>query len=52
MFYEYLKKININLLKNSNKELIISTSGTTGKKKSIVQPNRKNYKAWEFKEIA
>ena len=25
MFYEYLKKININLLKNSNKELIIST---------------------------
>ena len=41
MFNEYLKKININLLKNSNKELIISTSGTTGKKKSIVQPNRK-----------
>ena len=41
MFNEYLKKININLLKNSNKELIISTSGTTGKKKSIVQPNGK-----------
>ena len=40
MFNEYLKK-NINLLKNSNKELIISTSGTTGKKKSIVQPNGK-----------
>ena len=41
MFNEYLKKININLLKNSNKELIIPTSGTTGKKKSIVQPNGK-----------
>ena len=41
MYNEYLKKININLLKNSNKELIISTSGTTGKKKSIAQPNGK-----------
>ena len=41
MFNEYLKKININLIKNSNKEIVISTSGTMGKKKSIVQPNGK-----------
>ena len=41
VFHEYLKKLNINLIKNSNKEIVISTSGTTGKKKSIVQPNGK-----------
>ena len=33
MFHEYLKKLNINLVNNSNKEIVISTSGTT--KKSI-----------------
>ena len=41
MFYEYLKKININLVKNSNEEIVIFTSGTTGKKKRITQPNGK-----------
>ena len=35
MFHEYLKKININLVKNSNKEIVISTSGTLGKKKAL-----------------
>ena len=41
MFYKYLKKLNTNQVNNSNKEIIISSSGTTGKKKSVVQPNEK-----------
>ena len=41
IFCKYLKKLNFNVIRNNDKELMISTSGTTGKKKNIVQPNEK-----------